>query len=46
MDQVAYDSFVNSWDEYADHATVGSLGLQDNSRLMFEYALVGKDEKL
>jgi hypothetical protein len=46
MDHVTYYEFVKSWDEYADCATVESVGLHDGSRLMFEYALVGKDEKL
>jgi hypothetical protein len=46
MDHVTYYEFVKSWDEYADCATVERVGLHDGSRLMFEYALVGKDEKL
>ncbi len=46
IDKGNYDSFVSSWSQYADDATVGSVGLQDESRIMFEYALVGKDSKL
>jgi len=46
IDEQNYESFLKSWNEYADHGTLESLGLSDGMKLMFEYALVGKDGKL
>jgi hypothetical protein len=46
IDEQNYKSFLKSWNEYADHGTLDSLGLSNGMKLMFEYALVGKDGKL
>lgn len=45
IDEQNYKSFLKSWNEYADHGTLDSLGLSNGMKLMFEYALVGKDGK-
>mmetsp|Transcript_4534 Transcript_4534/g.8730 ORF Transcript_4534/g.8730 Transcript_4534/m.8730 type:complete len:1257 (+) Transcript_4534:163-3933(+) len=45
MEKIAYDDFLRAWDDYTDHATVESIGLKNGSKLMFEYALVGRDGK-
>ena len=46
IDEQNYTSFLKSWDEYADNGTLDSLGVSNGMKLMFEYALVGKDGKL
>jgi hypothetical protein len=46
IDKMAYDDFIHAWDDYTDRATVESVGLKNGSKLMFEYALVGRDGKL
>ena len=46
MDHVAYSSFVASWETYVHDTTVGGAGLEDGARLMFEYALLGRDGNL
>ena len=45
MDRDAYEKFIQSWDSYANHATVETAGIKNGSRLMFEYALFDKDGK-
>ncbi|KAL7555026.1 hypothetical protein ACHAWF_018621 [Thalassiosira exigua] len=39
----AYDKFEEKWKAYADEHSVESIGLVDNMRLMFEFAVAGKD---
>jgi hypothetical protein len=46
LDSESYNTFQQSWESYAKDATIESIGLQDGDRLMFEYALVGKDNNL
>lgn len=46
MDHVAYSSFLASWETYVHDTTVGGAGLEDGARLMFEYALLGRDGNL
>jgi hypothetical protein len=46
IDSETYDSFQQSWESYADTCTIESIGLCDGDKLMFEYALVGKDGNL
>jgi len=41
-----YKSFCENWESYTDQGTVESVGLEDGSKLMFEYALFNKDESL
>ncbi len=46
IDSEIYGSFQESWESYADKCTIESIGLSDGDKLMFEYALVGKDGNL
>ena len=46
IDSETYDSFQQSWESYANKCTIGSVGLCDGDRMMFEYALFAKDGSL
>lgn len=41
-----YESFQQSWESFASASTIGSIGLCDDDKLMFEYALFSKDGNL
>mmetsp|Transcript_7994 Transcript_7994/g.11305 ORF Transcript_7994/g.11305 Transcript_7994/m.11305 type:complete len:1763 (+) Transcript_7994:2183-7471(+) len=42
-DEVDYvKEFQDDWQTYADHGSVESVGLSDESKLMFEFAILGK----
>ena len=40
---LAYDEYVERWQDYSNEQTVESVGLIDGIKIMFEYALVAKD---
>ena len=46
LDRESNSYFQNCWEVYACNHTVESIGLQDGDKLLFEYALVGKDDNL
>ena len=37
IDSKTYNSFQQSWESYANKCTIGSVGLCDGNRMMFEY---------
>ena len=43
VDRETYLFFQNCWETYSANQTVKSAGLQNGDKLLFEYALVGKD---
>lgn len=45
VEKLSYNDFLRAWDDYTDHATIENVGLKNGSKLMFEYALVGRDGK-
>jgi hypothetical protein len=46
VEKLSYNDFLRAWDDYTDHATIENVGLKNGSKLMFEYALVGRNGKL
>lgn len=43
LDQETYSYFQKCWEAYASDHTIESIGLKNGDKLLFEYALVGKD---
>ncbi len=46
LDKETYLYFQQCWETYASDHTIESVGLQNGDKLLFEYALVGKDGDL